>query len=302
LSSLLSIAASLPYYHIPSIPLGPLTLQPFGILVATGVLLGAWMARRHAEKLGLDDDELRGLTAWVLVGGFVGAHVFDVLAYQWDKMIEDPILLLKIWAGISSFGGFLGGILGYYIYGKRHKLPMLAYGDTMIYGLVPGFTIGRIGCTIVHDHVGHATDFVLGIDYPRSFAAQFGYAAATRMHNLGLYELIYLLPLCLVTLLVARKPRPYGFIAVVAATLYAPVRFALDFLRFSQSDPRYFGLTFAQWMAILAMLAGVIGMIRLARRPAPPFAERKPSAGPDVKPVAAGAGAAKRPAKGAKGR
>ena len=34
--------------------------------------------------------------------------------------------------------------------------------------------------------------------------------------------------------------------------LYAPVRFFLDFLRPEDTDPRYIGLTFAQWASFLA--------------------------------------------------
>ena len=270
-SNLSSLAAAIPFFHLDPIEIGPLPLQPFGILVATGVLLGAWLARRYGARIGLDDDELRGLSAWVLVGGFAGAHIFDVLAYQWDKIPSDPWLIIKVWAGISSYGGFLGGTIAYYIYCRRRGLALDAYGDAMIYGLMPAFSIGRIGCTIVHDHVGQATDFALGVDYPKAFAAQHGYSEATRMHNLGLYELMYLIPLCLVLFWVVRKPRPRGLVIVLACTMYAPVRFFLDFLRFDESDPRYLALTFAQWMSILVTAAGGYGLLKVARKPAPPF-------------------------------
>jgi phosphatidylglycerol:prolipoprotein diacylglycerol transferase len=278
--SLATLASALPFFQFNDgepYQLGPLPLQPFGILVATGVLIGAWLARKHAAKLGLDDDELRGLSAWVLVGGFAGAHIFDVLAYQWDKLMEDPLLLIKVWAGISSYGGLLGGAIGGVLYCRRKKLDLNAYGDAIVYGFLPAFTIGRIGCATVHDHVGRATDFPLGVDYPVAFAAQHGYKEATRMHNLGLYELMYLIPVCLILAWVARKPRPYGLIAVLAGTLYAPVRFFLDFLRFNESDPRYLYLTFAQWMSVIVTVAGVYGLIKLWNRPAVPFptAEKK---------------------------
>jgi phosphatidylglycerol:prolipoprotein diacylglycerol transferase len=270
-SYLTSLASAIPFFHLDPIDLGPLPLQPFGILVATGVLVGAWLARKQAIRLGLDDDELRGLSAWVLVGGFAGAHVFDVLAYEWDKFVDDPLLIVKVWAGISSYGGFLGGAIGFYLYCRRRALSLGAYGDAIVYGLIPGFTFGRVGCTIVHDHVGRATDLALGIDYPLGFAAQHGYHQPTRMHNLGMYELMYLIPVCLILFWIGRKPRPRGLLVVLAGTLYAPVRFFLDFLRFNDSDPRYLGLTFAQWMSIVVTVAGIYGLAKLARRPAPPF-------------------------------
>ena len=39
-------------------------------------------------------------------------------------------------------------------------------------------------------------------------------------------------------------------ITALTGLFYAPVRFLLDFLRFNpEADPRYLGLTFAQWVS-----------------------------------------------------
>ena len=47
-----------------------------------------------------------------------------------------------------------------------------------------------------------------------------------------------------------------GLIAVLTGMLYAPVRFFLDFLRPEETDPRYLGLTFAQWASIARVRRG----------------------------------------------
>lgn len=257
--------SGLPYITVPPIDIG-IELQPFGILVATGVLVGAWLLRRYGEKINLNDDHMRGLIMWVLVGGFIGAHVFDVLAYQWDRLLEDPLLLVKVWAGISSYGGFIGGFLGFFLYCRKYKLPLGAYADATGYGLLPGFTFGRLGCTLVHDHIGQATDFALGVNYPSKVAVAHGMSGASRMHNLGMYEFMYLLPVCAIIFFLATRPRrPHGMLAVTIGALYAPVRFFLDGLRLSQSDPRYAGLTFAQWMSIVVTAVSVYGIFYVYR-------------------------------------
>ena len=56
--------------------------------------------------------------------GFIGAHVFDVLAYQPGRLSEDPLLIFKLWQGISSYGGFIGGVFGFAVYIKKHHLPV----------------------------------------------------------------------------------------------------------------------------------------------------------------------------------
>jgi phosphatidylglycerol:prolipoprotein diacylglycerol transferase len=104
----------LPFFTLRTFDLGPLPLQPFGIIVAAGVLIGAELMRRYLLRFGVEEDDIRGLTLWVIATGFIGAHVFDVLAYERDRLEEDPLLILKIWDGISSYGGFLGGAAGYF--------------------------------------------------------------------------------------------------------------------------------------------------------------------------------------------
>src|SRR3954469_25118663 len=102
-----SAAIGLPYLHLGSLDLG-LPIQSFGVIVAAGVLIGAALLRRYAEWHGVSDEEIRGLTAWITISGFLGAHLFDTLFYEWARFQEDPILIFKIWDGISSYGGFLG--------------------------------------------------------------------------------------------------------------------------------------------------------------------------------------------------
>jgi phosphatidylglycerol:prolipoprotein diacylglycerol transferase len=284
---------ALPYFHLGSI--GP--IQSFGVIVALGVLIGAGVLRRYAEWHGVKDDNIRALTGWVTVSGFIGAHVFDVLFYQWNDLQKDPLLILMIWKGISSYGGFLGGAIGWWIYVWWKRLDMRLYADTTVIGLLVAFSIGRIGCTVVSDHVGDAVDptkwyAFLAMEYPRHFATLGEhYPQFTGAHimawNLGLLEFLYLVPVNLFILWYAFRPaKPNGvdkngkekwlsrhnagMATAMTGLLYAPVRFLLDFLRFNpEADPRYFGLTFAQWVSILAFGASVALVIRIAKNGKP---------------------------------
>ncbi|HWO24627.1 MAG TPA: prolipoprotein diacylglyceryl transferase family protein [Kofleriaceae bacterium] len=256
-----------PFFMLGS--LGP--IESFGLIVAAGVLIGAALLRRYAEWHGVEDDHIRGLTGWITITGFLGAHVFDVLAYQWKDLLKDPLLILKVWHGISSYGGFIGGAMGFALYVWWKRLPVRLMADIALVGLMPAFSIGRIGCTVVSDHVGAALKdpnawyAFLAMDYPRSAATNSNIAHLFQQHpdardsilawNLGLVEFFYLVPVNAVILWLAfrsAKRVPAGFIAVLTGILYAPVRFFLDYLRPENSDPRHFGLTFAQWASILA--------------------------------------------------
>jgi len=289
--------AGLPYFHLGSLDLG-LPIQAFGMIVAAGVLIGATPLRRYAEWHGVSDDHIRGLLTWLMISGFLGAHLFDVVAYQWDRIGDATVvapagwwflpeglwpsnwpLVLRIWDGISSYGGFIGGALGFTIYVWWKRLPVRLFADVTMVGLLPAFSIGRIGCTVVSDHIGAAVDperwyAFLAMDYPRKLnlahlaEAYPGTSEFIRAWNLGLVELLYLIPVNIVILWLAFRPSkrpPAGFITALAGVLYAPVRFFLDFLRPEDTDPRYGGMTFAQWSSIVAFGAAVYAASRILK-------------------------------------
>ena len=277
-----ALAAALPYFHLGSLDLG-VPIQSFGVIVATGVLIGAALLRRYAEWHGVTDEHIRGITGWITVAGFIGAHVFDVLAYQWHDLMSDPLLFVEVWKGISSYGGFIGGAAGFAIYVWWKRLPPRLMADISIVGLLPAFSIGRIGCTVVSDHIGAAVNTdkwysFLAMDYPRSLnlarlAEHYpGTSEYIRAWNLGLVEFLYLVPVNILILWLAfrhvKRPNA-GLLIVLTGLLYAPVRFGLDFLRPEETDPRYFGLTFAQWASIVAFGVAAYVAARVLRHGQP---------------------------------
>jgi phosphatidylglycerol---prolipoprotein diacylglyceryl transferase len=295
----LTLSTSIPFFRLGELDVG-LPIQAFGVIVAVGVLIGAGLLRRYAEWHGVSDDHIRGITGWVTVTGFIGAHVFDVLAYQWGDFMREPILILQVWKGISSYGGFLGGAFGFFFYVWWKRLPARLMADTVIIGLLVAFSIGRIGCTVVSDHIGAAVDpskwyAVLAMDYPRHLNLAHlaetypGTSEYIRAWNLGLIELLYLIPVNLFLLWLAFRPAkangtakdgkekwidriPSGLITVLVGVFYAPVRFFLDFLRPEETDPRYLGMTFAQWISILAFAGAAAFAMKVLRggKPAEP--------------------------------
>lgn len=274
--------SGLPYLAAPTVHLLGAPIDTFAPIVVAGILIGAELMQRYGARRGIGPGQLRLLLAYVIVSGFIGAHLVEILAYQPHRLADEgPLLLLRLWDGISSFGGFLGGAIGQLLFVRWHRggarLRLGTVFDTTGVGLLVAFTIGRIACTLVHDHVGRATDSVLGVDYPRAIAAFHGLAARVppevakiRAHHLGMYELVWLLviagPLLYLAFRRAAALAP-GQLAAITTLLYAPLRFGLDFLRLPSSDPRHGGLTFAQWGAIAVfVVAAAVLVTSIARR------------------------------------
>jgi len=256
-------------------------IHPFGLLVATAVILGAFVAERRAKKVGLEPIAISGLSGHVIVFGFVIGHVVDSLAYHPDVVAERPMLVLEIWNGLSSFGGFLGAIVGALVWQRRrsdHPSVRIA-ADPIAFSFPFGWLFGRLGCFVTHDHPGRVTMFPLGVaDY------EVGYPPYQVRHDLGLYEVLWCLVMIPLFLFLARRERPRGLFLGLLPVLYAPVRFGLDFLRatdLDSSDPRYFGLTPGHYSAIVLFVLGALVLWRTWRDPWPPvpasIASRPPS-------------------------
>lgn len=276
-----------PYFTQPSIGIGPLTIHAFGVIVAAAVLAGLIIGQRRFRRLGLDHALGERLAWWAVVGGFLGAHLFSVLFYFPREILTNPLTLLKLWEDISSFGSILGGILGIWLF-FRLRAPAVdtvsrwAFIDVAAFVFPVALMIGRIACTLAHDHPGTVTMFPLAVSLESAEAREFitrVYSDASRLaelpapatlarlgfHDLGWYEFLYLLVIVVpaMWLLDRRARRPGTFLAAFIL-LYMPVRFLLDFLRVS--DARYAGLTPAQWAALTAIAMLPVIMARVRRR------------------------------------
>jgi phosphatidylglycerol:prolipoprotein diacylglycerol transferase len=278
----------IPYFPQPEYHLfGPLTVHAFGTIVAMAVIVGWRMVIARTRAKGLDPELVQDLLSYVVLSGFVVAHLYSVLAYFPREAMEDPLLLLKFWEDISSFGGFVGGLLGLWLFFRFKARDVdaaarLRYLDIIAYVFPFAWAIGRIACTVAHDHPGTVTTFPLGISMKspeaQAYIAAF-YREAGRLaelppaaelakmafHDLGWYEFLY--TLCLMVpafLALDRKIRPPGFFLVAFPLLYVPARFLLDFLRIG--DARYFGLTPGQYAGIAVFLAAIFFAVRIGRR------------------------------------
>lgn len=288
----------IPYLEQPTLRLGPVTLAAFGVIVGIAVAAGLQLGARRMRALGLDPAFGERLGWWVLVGGFLGAHLFSVLLYFPEKVARDPLVLLRVWEDISSFGGMIGAVLAlallFALRGRHLDAPTRwAYVDVAAFVFPVSLMIGRLACALAHDHPGTVTGFPLAISLEEADARAFvarTYASAGRadelpdagtlaslgFHDLGWYEFLYLAAVVVPVVFVLRRAerrvgahRPGRYLLAFLA-LYLPVRFALDFLRVS--DVRYAGLTPAQWAALAGLAALPALAVRFRRLPARPLA------------------------------
>ncbi|MBC8132213.1 MAG: prolipoprotein diacylglyceryl transferase [Deltaproteobacteria bacterium] len=236
----------IPYFPQPRLTLGPLTIYAFGLLVACAVTVGMKILHRRAAAVGLNGLDVSRFISWTLIGGFAGAHLVDRFVYFPADTLAHPVTILRFWDGLSSFGGFLGGTVGALLYFHRHAAPGTAwkYLDSFAYAFPFGWIFGRLGCFVAFDHPGSETQLFFGQTYKDGIVR----------HNLGLEEALYTMAIAAIFYVLGRKPRYLGFFMSLFLVLYAPFRFAVDFLR--TVDVRYLGFTPGQYGCVALVVLG----------------------------------------------
>ena len=232
--------AVIPWFELPSLRLGPVTIQSFGVLSALGILAGVEIASRLAARDGRDPKVVVDFAVAGVVAGVVVGHLVHLFAYHPEELSETG-RVLKVWEGLSSMGGLAGGVAAAVVFFRLRRLRFHDYADALAVGTATAWGIARIGCFTVHDHPGVHSGFFLAVrfaDGPR--------------HDLGLYEAIVLLSLGALLWWMFRRGLAKGRLLGLLALLYGTARFLLDFLRARDvpyADARYLGLTPAQYAA-----------------------------------------------------
>jgi phosphatidylglycerol---prolipoprotein diacylglyceryl transferase len=285
------------YIHFYDLHIGPFPIHPFGFLVAMGVAIGIELAKRRGRALALPNDELMSFIGWMLVAGFIGGHVLDEIFYHPAQVIEAPWSLLYFWAGLSSFGGFTGALIGVLLWKfyemkpvfdlgrwfsvvrpvrRPQPLRILPYCDVVLAVFPVAWVFGRLGCTVVHDHPGITAGswMPLSVAYGPGPVESFGFFELrhgnTPRYDLGLLEMLFAVVISIIFAATWKKRLPVGWYAAVLPIVYAPVRFGLDFLRLDDpagGDLRYAFLTPAQWGCIALLGAGLFLLARVTRSP-----------------------------------
>jgi len=268
------VLAVIPYTTFPSINLGPLHLRTFGLMVALGVLIGAWIAAVYAERFGISRDETYRLATWMVLAGLIGSRITWVLTHT--DQVHSFVDAIAIWhGGIQFSGGFICALLvGLPFFKRWNRLQRWQVLDGYALGLAIGLAIGRIGCTSVGEHFGRQSNFFLAVRYDGGSVREptlgdIPLVKGMTFHNTAIYELIYMLFLFAVlgglVLAAHRKGREVVPGTLVGGFLvyYGIVRWLSDSLRVN--DERVLGMTGAQWMCLVAIPAGLY--ILLSVRP-----------------------------------
>lgn len=263
--------------------IGPFAVHWYGVLILTGVLLGAVYASRQAPRYGIEPDHIwNGLTVAVLLG-IIGARLYHVLstpagctpetgyACGWPWYRQHPEDIPKIWlGGLGIYGAIIGGVLGIVLYARVYNLPIPRLLDLGAPGLALGQAIGRWGNFINQELYGPPTGsswFGLRIDAEHRLPIYKDLPPDTLFHPTFLYESLWCLALFIILAMLARKLerrlRPGDLFAGYLIG-YPLGRFWIEFFR---PDAWMVGpLAAAQWVGLILLVAGAAFVVLRHRR------------------------------------
>jgi prolipoprotein diacylglyceryltransferase len=137
---------------LPTIQLGPLSLQVPGLVVLVGLWIGLTLSERRAKLRGENPSHLYNLVFIALVAGLVGARLSYALTYP-DAFTANPLSLVSINPGLfDPFAGMLIAAAAAAVYLYRKQIPFWPTLDS----LTPLFAVMSIALGITHFASGSA--------------------------------------------------------------------------------------------------------------------------------------------------
>jgi phosphatidylglycerol---prolipoprotein diacylglyceryl transferase len=248
-----------------AVQLGPITLRWYGILMASAMALGLWLAHRDALRRGIDPEPLLKASELALLGGLVGARLYYVL-FNLDYYSRLPAKIFAVWeGGLAIHGGVIGGILVGGGYAWRRGLPFLAYLDVAAPSLAIGQAIGRWGNFFNEEAFGTPTNLPWKLYISPSHRPP-EYAQSDFFHPTFLYESVWdlLVFLLLIRVFRERLARAPGALFLTYLGLYSLGRFFTEALR---TDSLMLGsLRVAQLVSLVGVVVALVGVPVLLRR------------------------------------
>ncbi len=212
--------------------IGPLAVRWYGLLIATGVLLGTTLAHRDATRRGLDPDVLINGIVVTVLASLVGARIYYVL-FNWDYYSAHPSKIVAIWeGGLAIHGGLIAGAITLILFCRHSHFSLPVTTDIMVPGLILGQAIGRWGNFFNQEAFGTPTDlpWKLYID-PAHRPPQF--AGYEYFHPTFLYESLWdFLIFCLLWFVLRKRleSRP-GALTLCYLGFYSIGRYFVEGLR-----------------------------------------------------------------------
>ncbi len=254
--------------------LGFLTVRWYGLLIATGVLVGVFVSQSLAKRRQIDPDTIGDLAIWLVIGAIPCARIYYVI-FEWQRYSQDPSKMFAIWeGGIAIHGAIIGGVIAGILFARKYKISFWQLVDLIVPALILGQAIGRWGNFFNSEAFGAPTNLpwklYISPEYRPLDYREFDYFHPTFLYeslwNLMVFGLLLYLFFWGLRHRDRLKLGTLGFVYLVA---YSSGRVWIEGLR---TDSLMLGfLRVAQVISLSAIVLGLFGLFWLyyLKRPLP---------------------------------
>jgi phosphatidylglycerol---prolipoprotein diacylglyceryl transferase len=143
--------------------IGFLSIRWYGLLFASGFLLGHWIVSNIFKIEGKSEEDLGWLFIYMIVSTVVGARLGHCLFYQPEIYLANPIEILKVWeGGLASHGAAVGILIALLLYSRKRKKTgqtFLWTVDRVVIVVALGGALIRMGNLMNSEIIGKPSDF-----------------------------------------------------------------------------------------------------------------------------------------------
>jgi len=239
--------------------IGPLKINWYGFLIASGIVLCYMIGRKLAMNEGVKDEQVAEAVIISVLFAIVGARLYYVFS-TWEMFSENPIEIFMTWhGGLAIHGGVIGAMLGLFLFTRLRKKCTFTFFQGADYAalLLPlGQGIGRWGNFFNHEAYGSPTDLPWKMYVPPQFR-MWGYENFEFFHPTFLYESVWdIMIFAFMFWIFKNKRKKFGEMVAYYFILYSIGRFFIEGLRL---DSLYWGeLRAAQVISVILIVSGFI--------------------------------------------
>lgn len=241
--------------------IGPISVHWYGLIIATAVVIGIFMATNEGKKHGIHPDTFVDLLIWAIPIAVLSARTYYVI-FEWPRFQGNPVDAFKIWeGGLAIHGALIGGIATTYFFTKKRHIHFWRIVDIATPSIMLGQAMGRWGNFFNQEAFGGEVSrkFLENLHLPNFIINQM-YVDGAYHHPTFLYESLWsILGLVLIFAIRHKNPR-LGETFLSYVIWYSMGRYFIEGMR-TDSLMLFGVIRQAQFLSILLIIASILLII-----------------------------------------